>query len=237
MKELMTIPFDEKGSFVERKNRFLGSVRFENGEIDDVHVRDPGRLKELLYEGNEVLLKGADSEKRKTDWDLIGAKFDDLWILVNSGYHSEITETILNDKSINPFDDINSYKPEVNLGNSRIDFLIMKGDERIWTEVKGCTLAKNGEALFPDAPTKRGKRHVDELRGMVKKGDRGALLVLIFRSDAECFRPYEKRDPKFADSFYKAYEEGIEIYPLLLNYNVDGEGKLYYKKKIPLCYE
>ncbi|MFW6196521.1 MAG: DNA/RNA nuclease SfsA [Thermoplasmatota archaeon] len=237
MKELMTISFDEKGTFVERKNRFLGSVRFKSGELDDVHVRDPGRLKDLLYEGNEVLLKKADNENRKTDWDLISAKFYDLWVLVNSGYHRKITKTILEDESISPFDKIDSFKPEAKLGDSRIDFLIKKNGKKIWTEVKGCTLAKNGEALFPDAPTARGKRHVDELREAVKNGDRGALLILIFRSDAECFRPYEKRDPDFSDSFYNAYEEGVEVHPLLLSYNVDGKGKLYFKKKIPLCHE
>lgn len=237
MKELMTIPYDEKGTFVERKNRFLGSVRFEDGELDDVHVRDPGRLKELLYKGNKVLLKKAGNENRKTNWDLISAKFDDLWILVNSGYHRRITETILEKESISPFDNIESYKPEVKLGDSRIDFLIKKDDENIWVEVKGCTLAKKGEALFPDAPTKRGKRHVNELREVVKYGDKGALLVLVFRSDAECFRPYEKRDQEFSNSFYNAYKEGVEVHPLLLDYNIKGKGKLYFKKKIPLCHD
>ncbi|MFP4050112.1 MAG: DNA/RNA nuclease SfsA [Thermoplasmata archaeon] len=235
MKELVEIRYNKKGIFLERKNRFLGSVRFKNGKENDVHIRDPGRLKELLFEGNEVLLKKADNENRKTNLDLIGAKFDDLWVLINSGYHREITENILEAESISPFDKIDSYKPEVKLGDSRIDFLIKKNGKNIWTEVKGCTLAKNGEALFPDAPTARGKKHVDELREVVKNGDRGALLVLIFRSDAECFRPYEKRDPEFTDSFYNAYEEGVEIYPLLLSYNINREGKLYFKKKIPLC--
>ncbi len=235
MKELMNIPYDEKGTFIERKNRFLGSVSFKNGELDDVHVRDPGRLKELLYNGNEVLLKKANKENRKTDWDLIGARYKDLWVLVNSGYHRKITETILEDESMSPFNDIDSYKPEVKLGNSRIDFLIKNKGEKIWVEVKGCTLADNGEALFPDAPTKRGRRHVDELREVVKNDDNGALIILVFRSDAECFRPFEKRDPEFSDSFYKAVDEGVDVHPLLMSYNDRNLGKLYFRKEIPIC--
>ncbi len=235
MKELMKIPFDEKGTFLERKNRFLGSVKLENYGSQDVHVRDPGRLEELLYEGNEVLLKKADNKDRKTNWDLIGAKFNDKWVLVNSGYHREITQNILEDRSMSPFNDIESYKPEVSLGESRIDFLIKKGSEKIWVEVKGCTLAKDGEALFPDAPTKRGKRHVNELREVVRDGGRGALLILVFRSDAECFRPYKRRDPEFADTFYNAVDEGLEVYPLLLSFNDEDEGKLYFKDTITLC--
>jgi len=235
MKELMNIPYDKKGTFNERKNRFLGSVSFKNGELDDVHVRDPGRLKELLYNGNEVLLKKANKENRKTDWDLIGARYKDLWVLVNSGYHRKITEAILKDDSISPFKDIDSYEPEVKLGNSRIDFLIKNEGENIWAEVKGCTLADNGEALFPDAPTNRGRRHVDELRDVVKNGDNGALIILVFRSDAECFQPFEKRDPEFSDSFYKALDEGVDVHPLLLSYNDKNMGKIYFRKEIPIC--
>lgn len=234
-KELLKVPYDEKVIFQKRKNRFLGSVRFENGNQEEVHVRDPGRLEELLYEENEVLLKKADNENRKTNWDLIGAWFDDQWILVNSGYHREITECILEDESISPFGIIDSYKPEVKLGVSRIDFLIKKDEVKIWTEVKGCTLAKNEEALFPDAPTKRGKKHVEELiRVSEREKTSAALIFLIFRSDASCFAPNQKQDPEFTRVFKKAIDEGVDIYPLQLKY--DGFA-VEYCGEIPMCEE
>lgn len=232
MKKLIDISFDDKGVFIERVNRFLGKVRLPDEGSVPVHVRDPGRLEEILYEGNEVLLKTVDDEKRKTDYDLIAGKVDEDWILVNSGYHREIAETILEDEEIDPFEDIISYEAEQTLGESRMDFLVESGEGEIWMEVKGCTLAREGTALFPDAPTKRGRRHVDELNDVLEKGGSAALMVLVFRPDAECFAPNEDTDPRFTASFWRAVGNGLDVHPMVLEYL---DGKLYYKKKIPLC--
>ncbi len=232
-KKLLEIPHDEEAVFLSRENRFLGRVKLKStDETHDVHVRDPGRLEEILFEGNDVLVKKADNPDRKTDWDLIAGKVEDDWILVNSGFHRQITETILEDEQINPFGKIDSFKAEQQLGESRIDFLLEKNDEKIWLEVKGCTLAVDGTALFPDAPTTRGKRHVEELISVKENGDRAALIFLIFRSDAECFKPYEKRDPAFGETYWKAVESGVEVHPLKMEY--DGK-ELYFVGEIRVC--
>lgn len=231
MKKVMDIPFDLEGTFVSRENRFLGKVEI-SGDVHPVHVRDPGRLEEILYEGNRVLLKEVDDESRKTDYDLIAGKVDDNWILVNSGFHREIAESVLEDEEIAPFENIRSYKAEQMLGDSRMDFFVKTEWRKIWLEVKGCTLAEEGKALFPDAPTKRGKRHVDELYDVLKEGGDAALLILVFRPDAECFASNEKTDPDFAESFRKAVRNGLEVYPLVFCFD---NGTLFYKKRIPLC--
>lgn len=234
-KKIMEIPTDEDGRFVERKNRFLGIVDIGDGagsRKEQVHVRDPGRLEEILYEGNEVALRRVENENRKTDWDLVAGKVGDDWVLVNSGYHRTISETVLNDDEIRPFNDFDSITPETRLGESVIDFMLERGEDKIWVEVKGCTLAEDGVALFPDAPTLRGKRHVDELRKAIGDGDSAALVILVFRPDAECFAPYEDRDPEFTDSFELALEEGLEVHPLRFEFE---DNVLYYTGKIPLC--
>ncbi len=234
MTGLAEIPFDAKGVFKSRKNRFLGEVELaETLSIEEVHIRDPGRLKEILYPGNEVLLEKAEKEDRKTDWTLLAGKVEGNWIFVNSGYHRSIAENMLEDDEMSPFGELVDYKAEKRLGESRIDFYLEKEDENIWVEVKGCTLAEEGRALFPDAPTKRGKRHVEELiRVIDEENTSAALLVLVFRPDSECFKPHEEQDPDFANVFEEGIKAGLEVHPVKLNY--DGS-LIGYRGEIPLC--
>ncbi len=234
MNKIVEIPYDIEGKFIERKNRFLGEVEINGSKRVAVHVRDPGRLEEILYEGNEVLLKKADSTGRKTDYDLIAGKVGDDWILVNSGYHRMIMEKIFQDDEMNPIKGMDSFKAEQKLGESRIDFLVERDGDIVWVEVKGCTLAKDGVALFPDAPTTRGKRHLEELIKAKRRGDNSAVIFLIFRPDAECFLPYRERDPDFSSTFYEAIDSGVEFHAIQVEY-VDGV--LYYKGEIPVCEE
>jgi len=98
-------------------------------------------------------------------------------------------------------------------------------------ETKGCTLAVDGVALFPDAPTTRGTRHVRELTEAKKKGDSAALLILIFRPDAEIFVPKADTDPDFARAFFAARERGVKIFPLVFEYK---NGTIYYLHEIPV---
>lgn len=233
-KEILEVETDARGRFVERVNRFLGTVDIGSspeGAVAEVHVRDPGRLEEIVYPGNEVLLRKADKEDRKTNWDLIAGKVGGDWVFVNSGYHRRISKIVLDRDDISPFS-FDSIRPEARLGDIRIDFLLEKGDDKMWLEVKGCTLAEDGVALFPDAPTVRGTRHVQELREAMGKGDRAGLMVLVFRSDAECFAPKEDTDPEFARAFRRTYREGLEVHPLKFNFEGDT---LFYVGEIPVC--
>ncbi len=221
---LIDILHDIAGVFVERKNRFLGIVNAGGSDIY-VHIHDPGRLKELLYPGNEVLLKKASSPGRKTKWDLIAAKHHGSWILVNSKYHRYIAERIL----AMHFPGY-SITAEVKIGNSRIDFLAT-GQERIAIEVKGCTLERKGIALFPDAPTKRGARHVEELIRFSTHG-RAMLLILAFVTNSTCFLPNEETDPYFSSLFWKALRSGVGVKIPVLKY--DGSA-VYYLRDIDVC--
>ena len=236
---ILEISWDAQAIFLSRPNRFLGVVKLVTPVSEyleeKVHIHDPGRLKELLYPGNSVLLKREDGKGRKTKWDVIAAQCGEEWVFIHSGYHRAIAEEIVKKEELNPFGMLRGWKAEVKMGSSRIDFILnlMEGGE-LALEVKGCTLAKGGVALFPDAPTERGKRHLESLMKYRKRGKRAGLLLLVFRSDAVCFSPNWETDPKFAETFKKAVEAGVEIYPLLLNYSKERK-KICYLKRLPLC--
>ena len=212
MKRLYEIPVDAEAIFLKRLNRYLAEVEFDSGEKDMVHVHDPGRLKELLYEGNRVKLRRAKNTNRKTRWDVISADAESEDILVNSMYHRYISQEILNNSDVNPLGVLDYIKAEVKYGNSRIDYLVEKNGEKIWIEVKGVSLSENGLAMFPDAPTTRGQRHLKELMEIKEKGDRAAVYFLILR-DSKSFRPRWETDPKFSQLFYEGNETGCGDIP------------------------
>lgn len=220
-----------KGKFIARPNRYIAQVEIE-GIVETVHVHDPGRLKELLYEDNEVLVKYVPSNTRKTSWDMIAAKKDAEFVLIHSGYHRYIADAILNNPKYNPFGEFKDLKAEVKYGKSRIDF---KGDvfipekdetEALWVEVKGCSLSENQIAMFPDAPTVRGTRHLEELIEIKDHGTRAGVLLLVL-IDANLFVPKRDTDPKFYDTFYRAITHGVEIHPVKVLLSTNGELKFY----------
>lgn len=249
---LLKITTDAEGIILSRPNRFLAIVDIPKLDLGDVnvHVHDPGRLKELLFPGNKVLLRWAEKEGRKTKWDVIAAWWpgepdtgstepSGQWVLIHSGYHSAIAEAILTDPELSPFGTLVSHRREVKVGKSRMDFQLTttgtdetsNDPDQIMVEVKGCSLTEDGIALFPDAPTERGRRHLETLIGL-RETMRTAVLILILRKDSGCFRPHGEMDPKFAETFYRAMEEGVEMYPALLEY-VDGE--IVFHRFIPVC--
>jgi sugar fermentation stimulation protein A len=233
---VIEIPWDARGIFRSRQNRFLGIVditspKKEKKKNVKVHVHDPGRLKELLYPENQVLLRRATTTNRKTKWDLIAALYDEEWILTHSGFHRQIAEWVINNPKISPFGKVTNIKPEAQFKESRLDFLLTKKNgKKIWVEVKGCTLAEDGIALFPDAPTERGRRHIQALISAKKRGAESAIMILVFRPDAESFAPNEETDSEFSEIFFKAVDEGVKVYPLLFQYK---DEMIQYNGKIP----
>ena len=223
------IPYHSRGRFIERLNRFVGLVEID-GVKHLVHIHDPGRLKELLFAGNNVLLRRAQNPARKTRWDLLAAHADDEWVFVHSGYHRQFATEIFKNPRTSPFGAVKEITPEITHGSSRLDFkLVLTSGDEIWIETKGCTLAVNEVALFPDAPTTRGTRHMEELITIAATGTRSAAVFLVFRK-AKLFAPNSNTDPKFSHVYFKAIRKGVEIYAIRLKY--DGQN-IYWAGKIP----
>jgi sugar fermentation stimulation protein A len=226
---------DTEGIFIERPNRFLAIVEIdENGvrKQEKVHVHDPGRLIDILYPGNSVLLRKATNPKRKTAWDMIAGKSGDNWILINSAFHRQISTWVLENDIVDFLSGSDSILPEKKYGDSRLDYLLLKDNKKTWIEVKGCTLAEGKISSFPDAPTTRGKRHLEELIKAKNEGHDAAVLILAFRPEAECFTANGKIDPAFAETFNRALETGVKVFPLLFSFK---DGTICYHSQLPLC--
>jgi len=201
------------GIFVERPNRFLVHFKLNsNDNVEMAHLRDPGRLKELLIPGVKLLLRKASNPNRKTGYDVIAVDQDNQWILINSGFHSDLASELIESGIIGELNSYSIQRREFSYGNSRIDFLLTSNtSNQMLLEVKGCTLVEEGLAKFPDAPTLRGKKHLDELSSSTKNGYKASVLFLIIRDDAEKFTPNTPMDPDFAASLKNADENGVVI--------------------------
>ncbi|WP_406661812.1 DNA/RNA nuclease SfsA [Methanolobus sp. ZRKC3] len=236
-REVLQIQTDAEGILIERPNRFLAIVEIDDAGVkrqEMVHVHDPGRLVDVLYPGNRVLLRKAENSNRKTGWDMIAGRIGDEWVLINSAFHRRISEWVLENGVIDELRGIDSIIPEQKFGDSRLDFLLEEDGKKIWVEVKGCTLAEGKIAVFPDAPTSRGKRHLEELIRAIDEGYEAAIIILVLRSEAECFTPNWNIDPAFSETMIRAAEKGVMIFPLQFRFE---DNSIYYLSRIPLCFE
>ena len=233
--KVLKIHTDTEGTFIERPNRFLAIVEIDDNGIktqEKVHVHDPGRLLDILYPGNRVLLRKASNPNRKTGWDMIAGRSADNWILINSAFHRQISGWVIENGVVDLFSNADSILPEQKYGDSRLDYLILKDGKSTWVEVKGCTLADGRVASFPDAPTTRGKRHLEELIKARSEGHDAAVIILVLRPEAECFTANGMIDPAFADTFEKALEAGVKVFPLQFSFE---DGNVCYHSQLPLC--
>lgn len=225
------------GVFVTRKNRFVGVAEID-GERSEIHVADPGRLRELLYPGNRVLVRAVPSSSpRRTRWSLVAGMGGDGWVLLNTFLHRRLAESILSRPGISPFGPLRGWRAEVSPSglSSRFDFLLNPdGPDEVWLEVKGCTLKAGDRALFPDAPTTRGARHLRELAGLSREGGGCAVMFLVFPSGVGCFAPNRVMDREFGSAFAEALDAGVVFHFLRLSFN---GVEVVYEGTLPLCSE
>lgn len=200
-----------KGIFKERPNRFLALVNVEN-RLLPCFLPNPGRMHELLIPEVEVILREAKKQKRKTGYDLIGVILDEEIVSLDTRVPNKLVFEALNNKDIVEFSEYNYVKPEYPYKHSRFDFYLEKENERCLMEVKSCTLVKDGVALFPDAPTLRGQRHLIELIKAKKEGYRTCILFIIQRTNATLFTVNDETDPGFGKAFRDALANGVEAY-------------------------
>jgi sugar fermentation stimulation protein A len=196
--------------WIERMNRFLARVRV-GGEVELVHVKNTGRLRELFVRGTEVALEVADGANRKTRYSVIAVRAGNQWVNVDSQVPNQVVSEALLAGEIAAFGTASVVKREVRFGQSRFDIYYESPQSRGFIEVKGVTLVDDGVAKFPDAPTDRGTKHIYELVDAVKHGYHGAVFFLIQRQDAHAFAPNRDMDPKFAEALAFAATSGVRI--------------------------
>ena len=202
-----------KAVFINRPNRFIANVSL-NGKTEVVHVKNTGRCKELLTEGCTVFLTHCESASRKTSYDLVCAKKErenlpDLLINLDSQAPNLAAKEWL--ESGRYFSTEAKVKSEVRFGNSRFDFYIEDKGRKAFLEVKGVTQEFSGEAMFPDAPTERGIKHIEELIACKKAGFDAYILFVIQMKEIFRFTPNKQVHEEFAQALKKARENGVEI--------------------------
>lgn len=194
------------GTFLSRPNRFIANVDI-NGEAQVCHVKNTGRCKELLIEGARLYLQKNSNPARKTKYDLIAVQKGNLLINMDSAAPNKAASEYLRKQ----FGDTALIKPEKNYGDSRIDFYVETGTEKWLIEVKGVTLEEQGRALFPDAPTERGVKHINELIKATAEGYRTCLLFIIQMKGPTSFSPNDLTHPAFGAALRNAAKQGVLI--------------------------
>ncbi len=194
-----------EGVFVRRVNRFAAVV-FLGGAEMLCHVKNTGRLKELFVPGARVYLQKA-REGRKTAYDIIAVDKNGRTVNVDSQAPNAAAFEYL--KAVLPEGAL--IKREVACGDSRIDLYYEAGDERRFVEVKGVTLEKDGIAVFPDAPTERGRKHLCELSRLAGEGYSAEMMFVIQTSGVKAFTANRETDPAFCGALHDAEKAGVFI--------------------------
>lgn len=209
----------ERAVFLERPNRFIANVEL-NGRTETVHVKNTGRCRELLIPGREIILERSKNPARKTKYDLICVNKDGRWINMDSQVPNKAAEEWIRSGVLFP-EEI-TVKRERVYGNSRFDLYVESDRRKAFIEVKGVTLESGNVARFPDAPTERGVKHVEELIRCMEDGYEAYLLFVIQMKGIVSFGPNWDTHPLFGETLRKAQRAGVKIlaYDCLIKENL-----------------
>ncbi|MBI4310996.1 MAG: DNA/RNA nuclease SfsA [Chloroflexi bacterium] len=200
-----------EATFVVRLNRFAALVLLDGAETL-VHVPNSGRLRELFQPGNPVYLTPATSPARKTRYSLSLVEVNGCLVSADAGAATAVAYEWLKEHLLPEFDGYTQVLREQTFGRSRIDLLLLGGEQKHYVEVKSATLVEDGVARFPDAPTARGRKHVLELAEAVAQGHKASVVFVVQRRDAEAFAPNDVADPAFGEALRRACAAGVHTY-------------------------
>ena len=197
---------------MERPNRFIAYAEL-NGKKETIHVKNTGRCAELLRPGAVIYVQESDNPERKTKWDLIAVEKETGRGKRLINMDSQIPNRVVQEwiEAGNLFPDVSLVRPETTYGNSRFDLYVEAGERRIFIEVKGVTLEEDGVCRFPDAPSDRAVKHLEELIRAKKEGYEAYVFFVIQMKGVSYFTPNTDTHPAFAEALRRAKEAGVEI--------------------------
>ncbi len=207
----MLLPPLVAGTLIKRYKRFLADVLLEDGSEVTVHCPNSGSMKGCAVPGSRVLLSRSPNLERKypLGWELVLA--DGFWAGINTGLPNRLTREAIENGTVRELQGYATIRPEVPYGeHSRIDLLLEGPTGRCYVEVKNVTLVEDGRALFPDAVTTRGQKHLQELMRVVREGDRGVIFFTVQRGDGTSVSPADTIDPEYGRLLRLALENGVE---------------------------
>ena len=195
-----------QGKFITRLNRFVAIVEIDGSE-QLCHVKNTGRCKELLVPEAVVFVQVADNASRKTRYDLISVYKGNMLVNIDSQAPNQVAAEYLPQL----ISDVRLLKSEVKFNSSRFDFYLETIADRIFVEVKGVTLEEEGVAMFPDAPTQRGLKHLHELGQCVREGYKAILLFIIQMKGVKYFTPNYRTHRAFGEKLKQVREQGVRL--------------------------
>ncbi|MDC3118191.1 DNA/RNA nuclease SfsA [Prochlorococcus sp. AH-716-K03] len=223
-----------EGVLIKRYKRFLADIQINNGEIVTAHCANTGPMKGLLNEGAKVRISFNSSTTRKLPWTweqvrVLGSDNKDVWVGINTLFANKLIRKVIEQNLlIDELGDIASIKSEVPYGKdkkSRIDFLLTPkssnpDNRNIYVEVKNTTWTKNNVALFPDSETKRGQKHLIELKGLIPE-NKSVLVPCITRKDVDHFSSGDEADPLYGKLFRESINAGMLLIPCCFEFHQD----------------
>lgn len=225
----------EKAIFLSRPNRFIANVLID-GREEVVHVKNTGRCRELLVPGCTVYLSRAQAPGRKTLFDLIAVEKrrpgqEPLLVNMDSQAPNTLCREWLEAGGLGFIPD--RIHCEVTFENSRFDLMLESADTTAFVEVKGVTLEDEGLCMFPDAPTLRGTKHLNELVRAVEQGYQAYLVFVVQMQECHGFVPHTRQDPAFAAALIRARQCGVTVLAVSCRVAPD---ELYIEKKLSLLF-
>lgn len=208
-------PFEKpllRGTLERRYKRFLADITLETGEVVVAHCPNTGSMLGLADPGNPAYVTFNDDPARKLKYTLEMVDVGTSLVGVNTARPNMLVYNAVAGGEIAPLTGYTSLKREQKYGvNSRIDLLLEKPGEQCFVEVKNTTLRAGDEAVFPDAVTTRGAKHLDELMAMVAQGHRAVMFYLVQRMDCQAFNVAAGIDPVYAEKLHEATRKGVEV--------------------------
>ncbi len=196
-------------SFLRRLNRFAVEVRLGRRRVR-AHLPNSGRLHELLVPGYPMWLARRDGRRRtRYDVQVVGLP-DGILVSADARVPNALFREAWRQGRLPSFGGYTALQAEVPLGEGRVDFRLTGPAGTAYVEVKSVTLVEGGCGLFPDAPTARGRRHLEALMAARARGARAAILFVVQRPDARAFRPHDAADPAFGEILRAAVAHGVE---------------------------
>lgn len=204
--------------FVRRYKRFFADIETAGGPLT-VHVPNTGSLKTCLFEHSDCVYLPSDNPARKLKGTLMFLKTPTSWVGVNTAIPNQLVHELWASRTFAPWTAYGSTKPEVKISkDSRIDLVLAPSEAELahpqkchFIEVKNVTLAENGRALFPDAVTTRGQKHLRELMRLKDEGATSEITFVIQRTDCRSFAPAEAIDPEYARLLREANKKGVRV--------------------------
>jgi sugar fermentation stimulation protein A len=221
------------GTLIRRYKRFLADVRLDNGEVVTAHCPNTGSMTGCNIPDSPVLLSVSDRPGRKYPftWELV--QFDGYWVGINTAHPNRLVADGVLDGTVSELQGYGMLRREVSYGsNSRVDLLLEGEQGRCYVEVKNVTLVQEGRALFPDAVTLRGQKHLCELEQVVRDGDRGVIFFVVQRGDADSVAPADAIDREYGRLLRRAVSNGVEA--LAYRALVTPE-RIVLQQRLPVC--